>query len=115
MYVIYLNVNTSRVITVKMWIELSLLYWSTSVYQVWYLAYKSNSIFSYKLKSSILTIRAQAESIKNEMVSVESKVSRSEGLLSNLGSERERWQETSEGMVLIIFKNIINGYLYVLL
>mgnify|MGYP003729498897 CR=1 FL=1 len=37
----------------------------------------------------------QAESIKNEMKSVESKVSRSEGLLANLGSEQGRWQETS--------------------
>ena len=39
----------------------------------------------------------QAESIKNEMKSVESKVSRSEGLLANLGSEQSRWQETSTG------------------
>ena len=38
---------------------------------------------------------AQAEAIKNEMKSVESKVSRSEGLLNNLGSEQGRWQETS--------------------
>lgn len=38
---------------------------------------------------------ARAEAIKQEMRTVESKVSRSEGLLSNLGSERERWQESS--------------------
>ena len=46
-------------------------------------------------KKEYATLIGRAEAIKTEMTTVESKVNRSEGLLANLGSERERWQESS--------------------
>lgn len=51
-------------------------------------------IVRYKEEYKLLIIDAQ--SIKQEMSSVEAKVNRSTGLLKSLSSEQERWEQTSD-------------------
>ena len=53
------------------------------------------SIAKYKEEYALLISEAQA--IKADLISVESKVSRSTALLRSLSSERQRWEETSDG------------------
>lgn len=53
------------------------------------------SIAKYKEEYALLISEAQA--IKADLASVEAKVSRSTALLRSLGSERTRWEETSDG------------------
>jgi len=53
------------------------------------------SISKYKEEYALLISDAQA--IKADLASVEAKVSRSTALLRSLGSERHRWEETSDG------------------
>ena len=52
------------------------------------------SISEYKLEYADLI--AQAQSIKSDLGTVESKVGRSVALLKSLGSEQGRWESTSE-------------------
>ena len=51
------------------------------------------------LKAEYATLIARAESIKTDMKAVQEKVGRSVQLLSNLSSERARWEESSKSFV----------------
>ena len=51
------------------------------------------NIESYKVDYAALI--AQVQTIKTEMTSVQEKVNRSISLISNLGSERTRWEKSS--------------------
>ena len=53
------------------------------------------SIAKYKEEYALLISEAQA--IKADLAAVEAKVSRSTALLRSLGSERLRWEDTSDG------------------
>ncbi len=50
-----------------------------------------------KYKEEYAQLIAQAEAIKSGLSSVQEKVTRSIHLLKSLGSERERWELSSEG------------------
>ncbi|KAG9535921.1 dynein heavy chain, partial [Aureobasidium melanogenum] len=53
-----------------------------------------NNIATYKTEYAALV--SQVEAIKSEMARVQSKVDRSSRLISNLSSERERWENSSK-------------------
>ena len=53
------------------------------------------SIAKYKEEYALLI--SEAQTIKADLISVESKVTRSTALLRSLSSERQRWEETSDG------------------
>lgn len=51
------------------------------------------------LKSEYASLIAKVESIKQDMKTVQEKVGRSVQLISNLSSERARWEESSKSFV----------------
>lgn len=52
-----------------------------------------------KLKLEYAANIAKVENIKNDMKSVQEKVTRSVDLIKNLSSERERWDESSKNFI----------------
>ena len=50
-----------------------------------------------KYKEEYAALISEAQAIKADLSTVEAKVTRSTALLRSLGSERQRWEETSEG------------------
>ena len=50
-----------------------------------------------KYKEEYAALISEAQAIKTDLSTVEAKVTRSTALLRSLGSERQRWEETSEG------------------
>ena len=50
-----------------------------------------------KYKEEYAALISEAQAIKSDLSTVEAKVTRSTALLRSLGSERQRWEETSEG------------------
>lgn len=50
-----------------------------------------------KYKEEYASLISEAQAIKTDLANVEAKVSRSTALLKSLGSERQRWEQTSEG------------------
>ena len=50
-----------------------------------------------KYKEEYASLISEAQAIKADLANVEAKVTRSTALLKSLGSERQRWEQTSEG------------------